>query len=60
MGKSIGYNGETQELHVQFLSGGYYIYHDIPQEVFDGMLDAPSKGSFLNRDVKGRYQYTKQ
>jgi len=58
--ESIGYNDDTQELYVQFLSGGSYIYSDVPREIFDGLMNAPSKGSFLNREVKGIYQYAKQ
>lgn len=58
--EAIGYDDSTQELHVQFLSGGYYIYRGVPREVFDGLMYAPSKGSFLNREVKGVYQFAKQ
>ena len=58
--EAIGYNDDTLELHVQFLSGSYYIYSDVPREVFDDLMNAPSKGSFLNREVKGIYQFTKQ
>jgi hypothetical protein len=58
--EAIGYDDNTQELHVQFLSGGYYIYHNVPRAIFDELMYAPSKGSFLNREVKGVYQFTKQ
>ena len=58
--ESIGYDDDTQELHVQFLSSGHYIYRDVPREIFDDLMNAPSKGSFLNREVKGVYQFTKQ
>lgn len=58
--EAIGFDDDKRELHVQFLSSGCYIYHDVPREIFDELMDAPSKGSFLNREVKGVYQYTKQ
>ena len=58
--EAIGYDDNTRELHVQFLSGGYYIYHDVPREIFDELMNAPSKGSFLNREVKRVYQFVKQ
>ena len=58
--EAIGYDDDTQELHVQFLSGGNYIYHGVPRETFDGLMNASSKGSFLNREVKNVYQFTKQ
>jgi hypothetical protein len=58
--EAIGYDADSQELHVQFLSGGYYVYHDVPPDVFDEFNCAPSKGSYLNREIKGVYQFTKQ
>lgn len=58
--EAIGYDDGAQELHVRFLSGTSYIYHDVPRQIFDDLMQAPSKGSFLNREVKGVYQYAKQ
>ena len=58
--EAVGYDDDRQELHVQFLPGGYYIYSNVPRETFDDFINAPSKGSFLNREVKGVYQFTKQ
>lgn len=58
--EAIGYDDDAQELHVRFLPSGYYIYSDVPREIFDDLMNAPSKGSFLNREVKGIYQFTKQ
>lgn len=58
--EAIGYDDDAQELHVQFTSGGHYIYHDVPRQIFDDLMNAPSKGSFLNREVKNVYRFTKQ
>jgi hypothetical protein len=58
--EAIGYDDDAQELHVQFLGGGYYIYHDVPRNIFDELMNASSKGSFLNREVKSVYRFTKQ
>lgn len=58
--ESIGYDDEARELHVQFLQSGYYIYSEVPRGVFDNLMNAPSKGSFLNREVKGYYSFAKQ
>lgn len=41
--EAIGYDGDAQELHVQFVSGGSYIYHEVPQDVFDAFMSATSK-----------------
>ena len=58
--EAIGYDDGAQELHVRFLTGASYIYHNVPRQIFDDLIQAPSKGSFVNREVKGVYQYTKQ
>jgi len=57
--EAVGYDDSAEELHVRFLSGDTYVYHGVPDEIFDGMLNASSKGSYLNREIKGVYQFTK-
>ena len=59
--EAIGYDSEAQELHVRFLkSGDTYVYSDVNPAVFDELMQAESKGSYLNRRIKGNYQYRKQ
>lgn len=58
--EAIGYEDSAMELHVQFVGGSLYVYHDVPREVYEDLMVAPSKGSFLNRVIKGVYQFTKQ
>ncbi len=58
--EAVGYDGDAHELHVQFVSGGSYIYYEVPQDVFDAFMSAASKGSFLNREIKGVYRFTKR
>lgn len=55
----IGYDDETEELHVKFNSGAEYVYNDVPEEVFEEFLSADSKGQYLNEHIKGKYQYRK-
>ena len=57
--EAIGYEPGAQELYVRFLSGDTYVYHGIPEEVYDELMAAPSKGSYLNRMIKGSYEYSK-
>lgn len=58
--EAIGYDNDAQELHVRFLSGTTYIYHGVPSEVYENLMSAPSKGSFLNREIKRVYEFTQQ
>lgn len=50
----IGYDEDSQELHVIFKRGKHCIYSGIPKDVFDDFLNAPSKGIFLNEVIKAR------
>jgi len=58
--EAIGYANDTQKLHVKFLSGTTYVYSSVPSEVYESLMAAPSKGSFLNREIKGVYSFTQQ
>lgn len=50
--KAIGYDPEARELYVDFLNNSSYVYLDVPQEIYDGFLNADSKGKYLHRAVK--------
>ncbi len=52
---AIGYNEENQELHIRFKSSAEYVYTDVPASVYQGFLDADSKGRYLNTVIKGKY-----
>jgi len=56
--ESIGYDQSTQTLEVEFDSGGIYEYFNVPQNIFEAFLTAPSKGEFLYREIKGAYGYS--
>lgn len=56
--EAIGYDSESQELHVKFLTGAaVYVYQGVPPTVHEKFMAAPSKGSFLHREVKAVYPY---
>jgi len=57
--EAIGYDSDAQELHVQFLSGITYVYYNVPENVYEEIMDASSKGSYFNRVIKGVYEYAK-
>lgn len=53
------YDPERSTLRVKFVSGLVYDYLDVPVEVYQSMRQSYSKGSFLNRYVKGQYAFRK-
>lgn len=46
---------ETGELYADFKNGTTYVWSDVGRELYDELLGAPSKGSFLNRHIVGQY-----
>jgi hypothetical protein len=55
----VGYVAAKRELYVQFKSSPdrVYVYEDVPRTVFDDLLAAPSKGTFVNQQIKGAYAF---
>lgn len=58
--EQVGYDSDAMELHVIFKEGALYVYSDVPQQIYEELLVAASKGSYLNREVKGVYSYEKR
>ena len=55
----IAYDKDKEDLYIQFRSGGLYVYHDVPYNIFDGLLTAGSKGRYHNMKIKWKYKYEK-
>ena len=49
---SIGYDVSTETLEVEFQDGGIYHYFGVPETIYAGLMQAPSKGRYLNEYVK--------
>jgi hypothetical protein len=58
--ESVGFDEPEGELWVRFLSGSTYVYEGVDFLTFNELLNAASVGSFLNRAVKGRFQFRKE
>lgn len=54
---SIGYTGDS--LYIQFHKGGTYVYFNVPEAVYRGLLDASSHGRYFYDNIKGSYLYRK-
>jgi hypothetical protein len=55
--RSVGYDPSSSTLEVEFVSGGIYHYFDVPEHLYHGLLNAPSKGRFLHQYIKFNYRY---
>ncbi len=57
---SVGYDPSTSTLEVEFLNGRVYQYFGVPERVYHELMNAASKGSYLDQNIKkGNYPYAK-
>jgi len=56
---SIGYDADSQTLEIEFLNGGVYQYFEVPQQVYEEIMNADSQGQYLAQNIKGVYRYSK-
>jgi hypothetical protein len=47
---ALGYDEQQQVLEVVFKPSGMYRYRNVPKEIYQQLLDADSKGSYM-RDM---------
>ena len=47
----------TGKVRVEFNNGHIYEYDDVPEQVFDSLMSARSKGGYLNSQIKERFNY---
>lgn len=57
--RSVGYDEQSAVLEVEFTSGDVYQYFDLPQHLYHELMNASSKGQFLNDYIKYSYRYQK-
>lgn len=55
----IGYDNMTSILEVVFRAGGVYRYQGVPENVYQGLMSAPSHGTFFQRHIKAQYPFVK-
>lgn len=56
---NIAKAGFDNGLVVEYKSGVKYKYKDVPEELYEQFLKAESKGSFMNKYIKGTYDFEK-
>ena len=52
--QSVGYESGT--LYIRFSKGGLYKYANVPQYIYDGLMQAYSHGEYFARNIKKAYR----
>ncbi|WP_375505083.1 lysine--tRNA ligase [uncultured Nostoc sp.] len=55
--KQFTYDPKTQTLTIEFDSGSVYEYFKVPPSVKDDLDNAPSKGQYFNKSIKGKFKF---
>lgn len=53
---AVGYDPATMRMKIQFVQGHTYDFCRVPENVFNGLLHAWSKGTYYNDNIRDRYQ----
>jgi len=56
---TIGYDEILNLLQLEFRRQAVYQYFGVPVAVHEALLRAPSKGSYFNRAIRGRYPFAR-
>jgi len=56
---SIGYDENSSTLEVEFLNNSIYQYFDVPQHIYEALMQADSHGKYLAYNIKGVFRYSK-
>jgi hypothetical protein len=57
--KSVGYDAPTHTLAVEFHDGGLYHFQGVPLALYEGLMNAKSKGTYFAERVKPRFRGVK-
>jgi hypothetical protein len=57
---TVTYDSPAQLLWLEFRNRAVYCYFDVPPSVHQGLMAAPSKGIYFNRNIRGRFPYRRE
>jgi lysyl-tRNA synthetase class 2 len=57
--KAAEYDPESHTLEIEIKNGRLYRYEDVPEDIYTELLNAPSKGSFFNKEIRDHYKTTR-
>lgn len=53
---SAGYDSLTRVLEIEFATGAVYRYFNVPLDVYQDLLDAPSHGRIFHNRIRGVFE----
>lgn len=56
---SVGYDAAKEILEIEFNHGGVYQYFDVPESVYNELMDADSHGRYFISNINDVFEYQK-
>ena len=56
---AFAYDEESRTFYVKFINGALYAYYSAEPDLLDLFFAAPSKGQFVWRYLRDRYEYSR-
>jgi KTSC domain len=56
---SIGYDSLTSTLQIEFHDNSVYQYFNVPESVFNALMNASSKGKYASENIYKQYSQRK-
>jgi lysyl-tRNA synthetase class 2 len=56
---TVAYDADRELLQIEFRDRTIYRYFNVPGDVHESLLRAPSKGSYFNRIIRGQFTYAR-
>ena len=56
---TVAFDEADEILQLEFRSCEVYQYFEVPAEVHQGLLRAPSKGRYFNGEIRGRFRHAR-
>ena len=56
--EQVSYDGAAQALYATFRdTGRTYVYEEVPEEIYDGLIFADSLGRYFNAHIRDHFPY---
>lgn len=56
---SIGYDASSETLEIEFQNGGVYQYYNVPETIYQQLMESTSKGQFHHTYIRNAFPYSR-
>jgi ATP-dependent DNA helicase RecG len=57
---AVGYDKETHILEIEFHHGAIFQYVDVPEKVYEELMNSPSQGAYFMNEIRDKFEFQKK